>query len=316
MFIDSQFTLDYDSQMIDKYFTEYTRIEVIQFRETLLQHMSNVKKSVAERTRHKRMYDRRMNKKKMQTSNADLVVTESSRTESEVQDISSRSGNDTDNDDAEIRPIYNEEPMVGVDQYTEECQVISPLLDSSPDNQTTEYSKQSLESEYILLKKTVAQFQKDFSRMEAHCNALELKYQNHALKSGQHGQILNESSNKAKIKKEIDAYEMINIELEHSVTKLLTVNEHLNKENETLKKHYNDLYIIQCQARKSQSVVAEKADILETSVTVDSQIMKQNDDSSAVTTADASDTRQQEPDSTSSTPTLATTITADGNFDL
>ncbi|GKE53279.1 hypothetical protein Tco_1488435, partial [Tanacetum coccineum] len=37
--------------------------------------------------------------------------------------------------------------------------------------------------------------------------------------------------------------------------------------------------------------------------------------SSAVTTADASDTRQQQPDSTSSTPTLATTITADGNFD-
>ncbi|GKE96732.1 hypothetical protein Tco_1581587 [Tanacetum coccineum] len=38
--------------------------------------------------------------------------------------------------------------------------------------------------------------------------------------------------------------------------------------------------------------------------------------SSAVTTADASATRQQEPDSTSSTSTLATTITADGNFDL
>ncbi|GJR20974.1 retrovirus-related pol polyprotein from transposon TNT 1-94 [Tanacetum coccineum] len=38
--------------------------------------------------------------------------------------------------------------------------------------------------------------------------------------------------------------------------------------------------------------------------------------SSAVTTADASDKRQQQPDSTSSTSTLATTITADGNFDL
>ncbi|GJU65170.1 hypothetical protein Tco_1247005 [Tanacetum coccineum] len=38
--------------------------------------------------------------------------------------------------------------------------------------------------------------------------------------------------------------------------------------------------------------------------------------SSAVTTADASDKRQQQQDSTSSTSTLATTITADGNFDL
>ncbi|GJV35106.1 hypothetical protein Tco_1407583 [Tanacetum coccineum] len=131
---------------------------------------------------------------------ADLVVTKSNRTESEVQDTSSRSRNDTDNDDVEIRPIYDEEPMA---EYTEECQVISPLLDSSPDNQTTEYSKQSLESENILLKTTVAQFQKDFSRMEAHCIALELKYQNHALKSGQHGQTLNEASNKAKMKKEI-----------------------------------------------------------------------------------------------------------------
>ncbi|GJV10464.1 hypothetical protein Tco_1352005 [Tanacetum coccineum] len=38
--------------------------------------------------------------------------------------------------------------------------------------------------------------------------------------------------------------------------------------------------------------------------------------SSAVTAADASVKRQQQPDSTSSTSTLATTITADGNFDL
>ncbi|GKD43064.1 hypothetical protein Tco_1267709, partial [Tanacetum coccineum] len=152
--------------------------------------MSNVKKSVAERTRHQRQYDRRVNKRQMQTQeskidtgkavDADLVVTKISGTESEVQDDSSRSGNDTDADDADIRPIYDEETMA---EYPEQCQVKTPILDSSPDNQTTDYSKQSLESENILLKKTVAQFQKDFSRMEAHCIALELKYQNQALKS-------------------------------------------------------------------------------------------------------------------------------------
>ncbi|GKF08336.1 hypothetical protein Tco_0042560 [Tanacetum coccineum] len=38
--------------------------------------------------------------------------------------------------------------------------------------------------------------------------------------------------------------------------------------------------------------------------------------SSTVTTADASDKRQQQPDSTLSTSTLATTVTANGNFDL
>ncbi|GJU42048.1 hypothetical protein Tco_1195005 [Tanacetum coccineum] len=56
-FIDSKFTLDYDSQMTDKYFVEYTRIEVQHFRDTLLQHMGNVKKSVAERTRHQIQYE-------------------------------------------------------------------------------------------------------------------------------------------------------------------------------------------------------------------------------------------------------------------
>nr|GFC75861.1 hypothetical protein [Tanacetum cinerariifolium] len=37
---------------------------------------------------------------------------------------------------------------------------------------------------------------------------------------------------------------------------------------------------------------------------------------SAVTTADTSDKRQQQPDLTSSTSSLATTVTVDGNFDL
>ncbi|GJZ45167.1 retrovirus-related pol polyprotein from transposon TNT 1-94 [Tanacetum coccineum] len=162
-FIDSQFTLDYDSQMIDKYFVRYTRIEVKHFRDTLLQHMGNVKKSVAERTRNQRQYDRRVNKRQLQTPesnintgkavDADLVDTESIRTDSIVQDESSKSGNDIDNDDADIRPIYDEEPMA---KYPEQCQVKSPMLDSSPDNQTTDYSKQLLEPENILLKKTVA----------------------------------------------------------------------------------------------------------------------------------------------------------------
>ncbi|GKB71565.1 hypothetical protein Tco_0932977, partial [Tanacetum coccineum] len=46
-------------------------------------------------------------------------------------------------------------------------------------------------------------------------------------------QILNETSNKAKIEKEIDVLETMNIELEHSVATL-------RKENETLKQHYKD----------------------------------------------------------------------------
>ncbi|GJX48074.1 hypothetical protein Tco_0273264, partial [Tanacetum coccineum] len=75
---------------------------------------------------------------------ADLVVMESNGTESEVQDDNRRSRNDTDADDPYIKPIYDEELMA---EYPEQCPVKSPRLDSSPDNQTTEYSKQYLESE-------------------------------------------------------------------------------------------------------------------------------------------------------------------------
>ncbi|GKE66938.1 hypothetical protein Tco_1521099, partial [Tanacetum coccineum] len=63
-------------------------------------------------------YDRRVNKRQLQTQeskiemgkavDADLVVIESNGTESKVQDDSSRSWNDTDANDADIRPIYDE----------------------------------------------------------------------------------------------------------------------------------------------------------------------------------------------------------------
>ncbi|GJT74936.1 putative reverse transcriptase domain-containing protein [Tanacetum coccineum] len=250
------------------------QIKVKQFRETLLQHMSNVKKSVAKRTRHQRQYNRQMQTQESKVDlgkalDANLVVTKSSGIKSGKQDTGNRSRNDTDTDDGDIRPIYDEEPMTdiqltvecnifatgqqhtvqlefnnegGVDQYTEKCQVKSSMLDSSLDKNTTEFSNQSVESENIYLKKTVAQFQKDFSRMEAYCIAFELKYPNQSVKSGKHGQFLKEKSIEAKIKHDIDEIKTINIELEYSVAKLLAENEHLHKKNEHLKQTYKDLY--------------------------------------------------------------------------
>ncbi|GJY89847.1 hypothetical protein Tco_0505043 [Tanacetum coccineum] len=100
----------------------------------------------------------------------------------------------------------------------------------------------SLESENCCLKKTVGQFQKDFSKLEARCINLELQLQNYVLKSRQHGQFLKEKSKEAKIKHDIDSIETINIKLEHSVAKLLLENAHLHKDNEHLKKIYKDLY--------------------------------------------------------------------------
>ncbi|GJV49997.1 hypothetical protein Tco_1440209 [Tanacetum coccineum] len=92
-------------------------------------------------------------------------------------------------------------------------------------NKPTNLSNHSLESKNTSLKKIIAKFHKDFSKLEAHCVALELKNQNQALQSGQHGRVL----------KGIDEIETINIELEHSVATLLQQNEILHKEKEHLK---------------------------------------------------------------------------------
>ncbi|GJS01702.1 hypothetical protein Tco_0318210 [Tanacetum coccineum] len=53
---------------------------------------------------------------------------------------------------------------------------------------------------------------------------------------------LRENTNPTKVKKDIDEIETINIELEHSVEKLLSENEKLHKEREHLKNTYKELY--------------------------------------------------------------------------
>ncbi|GJR06093.1 hypothetical protein Tco_0529077 [Tanacetum coccineum] len=238
MFIKSKIYLnDEYIVMTRNYFLEYTRLDIPEFRDTLIQNMDYVKKSIEKRALHKMEYDSRVNERLTQTIeekvdsskalDASLVIIESNGTESQEQDTSSRSGNDAHVDDADIRPIDNEEPMAEVqttaddnvsatgqqhteqpefnnegevDQNAEQCHDIRPLPAKLTDNMTTKLSDQSLESENVCLKNTVAQFQKDFSRMEAHCVNLELKYQNQVLKEGQQGQFLNVKSNEAKVK--------------------------------------------------------------------------------------------------------------------
>ncbi|GJT48473.1 hypothetical protein Tco_0974630 [Tanacetum coccineum] len=113
---------------------EYTRLDIPEFRDTLIQNMDSVKKSIEKRALHKMKYDNRVNERLMQTTeekvdsskalDASLVIIESNGTESQEQDTSSRSGNDAHVDDADIRPIYNEEPMVEV-QTTAEINVFA-----------------------------------------------------------------------------------------------------------------------------------------------------------------------------------------------
>ncbi|GJR55144.1 hypothetical protein Tco_1405665 [Tanacetum coccineum] len=122
MFIKSRIYLDDEYViMTRKYFLKYTQLEIREFRDTLIQHMESVKKSIDKIALHKRKYDSRVNERQMQTTeeevdtskalDASLVNTKSSGTESGNQDTSSSSVNDAHADDADIRPIYDEEPM-------------------------------------------------------------------------------------------------------------------------------------------------------------------------------------------------------------
>ncbi|GJZ70466.1 hypothetical protein Tco_0634016 [Tanacetum coccineum] len=128
MFIKSRMYMDDEYVvMTHNYFLQYTQLEIPEFHDTLIQHMESVKKSIDERAKHKQEYNSWVNERQMQTTedkvdsskalDASLVDTESSGTTLKEQDTSSRSGNDAHADDADIRPIYDEEPMAEVPSH-------------------------------------------------------------------------------------------------------------------------------------------------------------------------------------------------------
>nr|GEY05617.1 hypothetical protein [Tanacetum cinerariifolium] len=97
MFIMSRLYLDDECvAMTRSYFIQYTQQPIPKFRDTLIQHLESVKKSIDERAQQKR-----------------------DMTESKEKDISNRSGNDAHDDSANIRLIYDEEPMAKVQTTTE-----------------------------------------------------------------------------------------------------------------------------------------------------------------------------------------------------
>nr|GEV93272.1 hypothetical protein [Tanacetum cinerariifolium] len=153
MFIKSRIYLDDEYVVMTRnYFLQYTQLAILEFCDTLIQHMESIKKLIDERANHKREYDNRVNERHMQTIeekklideranhkreydnrvnerhmqtieekvdtskalDASLIDTESSVTESVEQDTSSRSRNNAHVDDADIIPIYDKEPMAKV----------------------------------------------------------------------------------------------------------------------------------------------------------------------------------------------------------
>ncbi|GJX31139.1 hypothetical protein Tco_0240994 [Tanacetum coccineum] len=291
-FIDLKFTLDYDSQMSNKYFVEYTGIEVKHFRDTLLQHMGNVKKSIVERTRHQRQYDKRVNKIQMQTQeskidtgkvvNDDLVVTKSNGTESEVQDDNSRSGNDTYADDTYIRPIYDEEPMTEV-QLTAECNIFAIgqqhtkkpelFMQWIPTGKLFDYCTSKDDSEPTL---------------------------------GSNVDIPNIHESKQTL--DLSAGTSINVQKEQSLD--LSAENWFKPRTTTSTKVPSENMIVMTLMIKLESLFGH---LFDQYFNGENQVVSK---SSVVTTVDASNNHQQQPDSTLSTSTLATTVSADGNFDL
>ncbi|GJS77838.1 hypothetical protein Tco_0727719 [Tanacetum coccineum] len=218
MFIKSRIYLDDEYVVMTRnYFLQYTQLVILEFRDTLIQHMESVKKSIDERAQHKREYDSWVNERQMQTT--EEKVDTSKAFDASLVDIEN------------IKPIYDEEPIAevqmtaeinvfaigqhhtekpefnnegDVDQNADQCHDKCPTLAKLTDKQKTELSYQSLKSENI------------------------------SLNEGQHGQFSKVKSNEANVKHDIDVIKTINIELEHKVAKLL-------KENETLKRHYKEL---------------------------------------------------------------------------
>nr|GFB95252.1 hypothetical protein [Tanacetum cinerariifolium] len=110
--------------MIRKNFIAYTKTDVPLFHATLIQHMESLRVSILERAKHKREKDRRLNDRMMQSKKREdnsskafdvgLVVTKSNETESERHVLSSRSGNDTHTNDADINSVNDKQPMAEV----------------------------------------------------------------------------------------------------------------------------------------------------------------------------------------------------------
>ncbi|GJS79548.1 hypothetical protein Tco_0729429 [Tanacetum coccineum] len=133
MFINSQIYLnDEYIVMTRNYFLEYTRLDIPEFRDTLIQNMDYVKKSIEKRALHKIEYDSRVNERLMQT------------TEEKVDSSKAL--------DANIPNQCESEQALNVsagrvDQNAEQCHDIRPLPAKLTDDKTIELSDQSLESE-------------------------------------------------------------------------------------------------------------------------------------------------------------------------
>nr|GEV92166.1 ribonuclease H-like domain-containing protein [Tanacetum cinerariifolium] len=229
------------------------------------------------------------------------------------------SRNDAHADDADIRPIYNEEPMAEP-RFDSQVDVNNDL--SKP--VTTHYLPMGKESACAKPHHMIAPGSSRY-------NSNDMVH-NHYLEEAKKKTQESGRNSRPSVMPSARSQSISNVGLRWVPTgKIFTssttkVNsEPTNGSNEDITNQYECKQTLDVSA--STSINVQKEQSLDLSVELESLFGPSFDEyfngenqviskPSAVTTADASNKRQQQPDSTSSTSTLATTVTADGNFNF
>nr|GFA11234.1 hypothetical protein [Tanacetum cinerariifolium] len=343
----AKFFVDEELSHAYKYFVEYTGIDVKHFKDTLLQHMGNVKKSVAERTRHQRQYDRmkaveRNQKCKMTTVGQGMIqmlmmqISDPYMTKSQwLRPVthhylpkrreyvfakpghmiaSSESRNSSKN-----MPKFSSNDMAH-NHYLDEARKKTQEKDMN--SKTSVMSSARFQST-IDGRKEVNSCAKIQSHKTRNRNK-PVDQKSHTQKPGRQiftghrwiptGKLF--ASCTSKVDSEPPHGSNVDIPNIHECKQTLDVSAgtSINVQKEQSLDLSTEVpstdTIVMTSLIESESLVGLFFDEY---FNGENQVVSK---SSAVTTTDASDKRQQQPYSTSSTSTLATTVTVDGNFDL
>nr|GEY15310.1 hypothetical protein [Tanacetum cinerariifolium] len=218
----------------------------------------------------------------------------------EVQDDSSRSGKDTDADDADIRPIYDEEPMAEEVNSRAMIQSHKPRNNNKPIDQKSHAQKparQIFTRHRFSPNKTFAVYEKTSPRSDLRWKPTGRIFKSVGLRWIPIGKLFDSCTSKVDSEPQHDSN--VDISNIHECKQTLDVSAVPSTDT-----------IVMTSMIELESLFGPFFDEY---FNGEIQVVSK---SSAVTTADASIKRQQQQDSTSSTSTLPTTVTADGNLDL
>nr|GEW50402.1 Gag-Pol polyprotein [Tanacetum cinerariifolium] len=223
---------------------------------------------------------------------------------SEVQDDNNRLGNDTDADDADIRPIYDEEPMAEEVNSRAEIQSQKTRAINKPVDQkrhTQKPDRQIFTSHRWI----------PTGKLFDSCTSKVHSEPTH----GSNVDIPNIHESKQTL--DLSVGTSINLQKEQSLDFSADTLCNVNKENLRFKPRTTMSTKVPTTDMISMMMMIELESLFGPSfdeyLNGEDQVVSKP---SAVTTTDTSDKCQQQPDSNSSTTTLATTVTADGNFNF